>query len=118
MVNGTADPLMPFMGGGVGFAGRRGQVLGALQTAELFAQAQGCAAKTTRPLPDRDRTDGTNVIVSSWSACAGGTELHLFAIQGGGHQVAGAHTFLPMLLGRGNHDISAATEILSAFKGL
>ena len=44
MFNGTADPLVPYRGGGVGFAGRRGNVWAAERSAAFMARGNGCGA--------------------------------------------------------------------------
>ena len=53
MVNGTADPLVPYRGGGVGVLGLQGKVLSAEKTAELFAHRNGCGASTAQPLAEK-----------------------------------------------------------------
>ncbi len=115
MVNGTADPIVPFDGGGVGFHGRNGKVLGSLATAALFAKSDRCGGPSETALPDRDPSDSTQVRMVTFQDCAPGTVVKLYEIQGGGHQVPGGAIHAPHHLGKGNDDISAAEEILKAF---
>ncbi|MEJ2118838.1 MAG: hypothetical protein P8Y36_13500 [Alphaproteobacteria bacterium] len=115
MVNGTDDPLVPYMGGRVGFRGGRGEVRGVEQTAKLFAAKNDCRDRTERPVADRSILDGTTVTRVTWSKCRRAKNVMLYRIEGGGHQIPGGRTILRLLLGRTNHDISAADAILSAF---
>jgi polyhydroxybutyrate depolymerase len=116
IVNGTADPLMPYTGGRVGFRGQRGSVLGTERTAKLFARKNGCRTRTERPLANRDKDDGSTVTRVTWGQCRSGKRVTLYRVEGGGHQIPGGVTILRLLLGRHNHDISAAEVILSEFE--
>src|SRR5215475_3917698 len=51
MFNGTADPLVPYEGGNVGFRGQRGRVWSAERSAEFIARIDGCTAMQVRSLP-------------------------------------------------------------------
>jgi polyhydroxybutyrate depolymerase len=117
MMNGTADPIMPFGGGHVGFFGRHGNVLGAERTAEIFAKAEDCTSQSQSPLPKRNATEKTIVKLVTWSSCAPQASVRLYEVEGGGHQIPGGPTFLPFLFGSPNHDIRAADAILEAFAG-
>lgn len=117
MMNGTADPMVPFGGGKVGFLGRRGTVLGVERTADIFAKAQGCGTHTQAMLPKMDKGEKTSVKLLTWANCLPGSSLRLYEIVGGGHQIPGGPTFIPFLFGSPNHDIRAANEILEAFSG-
>lgn len=116
LMNGTADPIMPFAGGHVGFFRRRGNVLSATMTAEIFAKAEGCGAAAPQVrLPKRDAGERTHVTLKIWSGCAPRASVRLYEVEGGGHQIPGGPTFLPFLFGSPNHDIAAAQVILQAF---
>lgn len=117
MMNGTADPVVPFAGGHVGFFGRHGSVLGAERTAEIFAKAEGCTSQSQLPLPKRNGHENTRVKLVTWSGCAPRASVRLYEVEGGGHQIPGGPTFLPFLFGSPNHDIRAASEILQVFSG-
>jgi polyhydroxybutyrate depolymerase len=80
---GTADPLMPYAGGGV--ARRRGRVLSAERSIAFWATTSGCAAApVTTEEPDRV-TDGTRVRRTVYGACREGRAVELYTIEGGGH---------------------------------
>ena len=85
MFNGTADPIVPFAGGGVG-SGRLGTVLSAEQTATRWAARDGCQpTPTITQLPDASPPDGTHVELRVWSGGELGTEVAWFVVHGGGH---------------------------------
>src|SRR5215475_14022990 len=68
VVNGTADPLMPFGGGEVGLRHGRGQVISTDATMALLRKVDGCAdTAKSEHLPDVDPTDGSDVTVDSWT---------------------------------------------------
>ena len=78
---GTADPLMPYAGGG----GARRRVLSAERSIAFWATASGCtAAPVTTDEPDQI-TDGTRVRRTVYGACREGRSVELYTIEGGGH---------------------------------
>jgi polyhydroxybutyrate depolymerase len=106
---GTADPLMPYLGGG---AGQR-RVLSAERSLAFWGTAAGCAAEAaTTGEPDRV-TDGTRVRRTAYAGCREGRAVELYTIEGGGHTwpggpVAGAR------VGRVSREIDA-TELIWGF---
>jgi polyhydroxybutyrate depolymerase len=118
LMNGTADPFVPFEGGQVVLRG--GVVLSTNQTARFLRKINGCAdgARLTQ-LPDIDRNDGSRVVVTSWTSCSSAAPVALYRIEGGGHRIpnpeAGVSALDPVL-GRMNHDFDAAEAIWSFFK--
>jgi polyhydroxybutyrate depolymerase len=119
MFNGTADPLVPYEGGGVGFHGGRGRVWPAESTAAFLARSNGCGEEAgSRRLHDGAFPgEAVRVFRLDWSACTSGRGVTLYRIEGGGHQVFGHTNGLPIILGRGTHQISAPEMILAAFAG-
>lgn len=117
MMNGTADPFMPFSGGKSGLFGRHGPVIGAEKTASLFAKAEGCAEASETRLAKVDASESTHIKLLSWQGCAPQASVRLYEVEGGGHQIPGGPTFVPFLFGPPNHDIKAADEILKLFSG-
>jgi polyhydroxybutyrate depolymerase len=121
VMNGTADPLVPYGGGGVGLRGERGRVLSTDETMAFLRNANGCtdAAKLDH-LADADRNDGSNVTIASWTNCASGAPVVLYRIDGGGHRIPrrdeGPRPVIDRLLGRANHDFEAAEAIWSFFR--
>jgi polyhydroxybutyrate depolymerase len=81
---GTADPLIPYAGGGV--ARRRGRVLSATRSIAFWAAVSGCtAAPVTTLEPDRAPGDGTRVHRTAYGGCPDGRSVELYTIEGGGH---------------------------------
>jgi polyhydroxybutyrate depolymerase len=115
MLNGTADPLVPYGGGGVGFAGRRGNVWAAEHTAAFMARLNGCGEPITHVLPADTANDATKVV--DWAGCSSGQPVSLYRIEGGGHQLFGRPSILPAILGPGTQQISAPEIILQLFAG-
>jgi polyhydroxybutyrate depolymerase len=82
MFNGTADPLVPYQGGGVGFAGRRGTVWGAERTAQFIAQANACGTTRVTPLPISSPTEPSHATKLEWSHCQAGADVALYRFEG------------------------------------
>jgi polyhydroxybutyrate depolymerase len=126
MINGTADPMVPYAGGEVGLEGGTGQfgltkargvVWGAERTADLFARRDGCGGSNTTALPHRDPADRTRAARIDWNGCRAGASVTLYRIEGGGHALPGRPPWLPRLLGAANQDLDGAEAILSVFAG-
>jgi polyhydroxybutyrate depolymerase len=84
IVQGTADPLMPFDGGAVAF--RRGQIIRTDETVRLWRQQDHTrAVPVTGDLPDTDAKDSCRVHWSSWRGGRLDTEVLLYVEEGAGH---------------------------------
>jgi polyhydroxybutyrate depolymerase len=119
MFNGTADPLVPYAGGEVGFRGRRGSVWAAERTAAFLAHNNGCRAASKMPLSDgAPSPDAVKVVRLNWSACNSGSSVALYRVEGGGHQVFGRGEAFATILGRGTDQVSAPETILAAFAAI
>jgi polyhydroxybutyrate depolymerase len=115
LMNGTDDPLVPYNGGYVRFFRKRmGEVVSTQETISFWVKHNRCnAVPATRKLPDRDRSDHSRVIVTSYTKphnrCE---EVVLYTIKGGGHTLPGSNTpNLPRVLGWKNNDIDGAKVI-------
>lgn len=113
MVSGTADPLVPYRGGGVGFRGRNGVAWGAERTAALFAAANGCGRPRETQMPDGDSSE-TSITRIAW-ACRLSTPVVLYRVENGGHQSYGGRAAAQMLFGRTTARFSAPEAILDVF---
>jgi polyhydroxybutyrate depolymerase len=118
LMNGTADPFVPFGGGQVVLGG--GVVLSTHQTIRFLRKVNGCpdGAQVTR-LPDIDPNDGSRVVILNWTNCSSDAPVVLFRIEGGGHRIPNPDAGVPafdIVLGRMNHDFDAAQAIWSFFK--
>jgi polyhydroxybutyrate depolymerase len=119
LMDGTADPIVPWNGGEVSLYGvlvRRGRVVSARASIDYFRELAGLdGAPVVTRLPDLDTSDGSTVERTSWSA-PGKRTVVLYRIEGGGHGVPNPGTRLPRVLGHGNRDIHAANEIWDFFR--
>jgi polyhydroxybutyrate depolymerase len=117
LMNGTADPLVPYGGGQLAFG--EGQVLSTNATLRFVRRVNGCTdtAKINR-LRDADPNDGSSVMVASWTDCSSDAPVALYRIEGGGHRIPSRGAGAPFadLLGRLNHDFEAADAMWSFFK--
>jgi polyhydroxybutyrate depolymerase len=114
MFNGTADPLVPYEGGGVGFVGNRGKVWSAEGTAAFVARGNGCSKQAKRAL-ESSQGEAIRVIRLDWLECSSGQTVTLYRVEGGGHQVFGHTNILPMVFGPGTTQVSAPDIIMAAF---
>lgn len=111
-LQGSADPLMPYAGGGV--ARRRGRVLSATRSIAFWATVSGCtAAPVTTLEPDRAPDDGTRVHRTVYGGCRDGRSVELYTIEGGGHTWPGGPP-AGRRVGRVSRELDA-TELIWAF---
>ena len=106
MFHGTADPNVPWQGGL--------HLLSTPQTAERWAELNGCAGKAVDPLPD-PAVDGTTVTRESYANCARDVETVLYTIHNGGHTWPGSPLVFPDHYGPMTRDISASELIGELF---
>lgn len=118
VMNGTADPLVPYDGGAV--ANNRGEDLSTAETIAIWRNANTCdPIPTTTALPDSDPTDGTTTTVDTYSNCANSTQLILYTINGGGHTWPGKSQYLPIaLIGPTARDFDGSEVIWAFFAAL
>jgi polyhydroxybutyrate depolymerase len=118
MVNGTADPMVPYRGGGVGFSGERGMVDSVEQTLARFIKVDRCTGTpVSRTLATTSSLAKTSVVRIDWQGCSSGTSVTLYRVDGGGHTIPGRPAFFGGMLGPSNQDMVAADAILDAFVG-
>ena len=115
MINGTADPIMPFAGGDVGLRHERGQVWGTLKTADLFAHIDGCAGQKAKPLPDLDPSDGTTVTRIDWTDAAPEPRSPFIVSKAAATRSPGRPPLSRRFLGPSNQDIVGADVIMDVF---
>jgi polyhydroxybutyrate depolymerase len=124
MMNGTADPLIPYQGG-------RGTSRFAMpgfwsteKTFDFWRRANGCETQdaAVADLDDRDKSDQSTVTRIS-SRCPRGSDVVLYRINDGGHRMPGgfADARFPRMvnafLGPQNRDIDGAETIWGFFRG-
>jgi len=114
ILQGTADPLVPYAGGDVAWG--RGRIIPTSAAAALWVRVDGCLqAPASERLPDADPGDGCTVTSTRWSGGRRGTEVLLYDIHGGGHTWPSGLPYLPeRWVGKVCRDVDA-TEAIWAF---
>lgn len=118
LINGSADPIVPYDGGEVVVLGRkRGRVVSTAQTLEVFRAANGCTVDpAVVTLPDADPGDGTRIVEKTWTGGRAGTVVRLLEVQDGGHTWPGGHAYLGEgFVGKVSRDLDASRAILEFF---
>jgi polyhydroxybutyrate depolymerase len=115
MLNGTADPVIPYGGGDVGFSGLQGRVWSVERTAAFLARRNGCTAGSKAVVSGRVGPGTIRVVRLDWRRCSSERGVTLYRVEGGGHQVFGSTNFLPFLLGDGTRRLSTTDVIMAAF---
>ena len=117
IMNGTADPIMPFTGGPVKVLWfKRGSVLSTDATVARFAELEQCGPlRNDGGLIDSNPDDGTSVL-KQVAQCPGGSEIDLYEIRGGGHTWPGGEPYLSArLVGKVSREIDANETIWRFF---
>jgi polyhydroxybutyrate depolymerase len=85
IMNGTADPLMPWSGGMVN--GDAGEVLSTQATLDYWLKVNRSATRLppTRKLPNLDVTDSSSILETTYPARPAGAEVVFYQVEGGGH---------------------------------
>jgi polyhydroxybutyrate depolymerase len=114
VMNGTRDPLVPYHGGRVL---RRGETIDTDEIIRMWVQHNRCVTPgVTVLMPDTDPDDGTRVRKTTYTGCAGGADVALYAIEDGGHTWPGGSQYLPRgIVGRVCRDIDATRVIWEFF---
>jgi polyhydroxybutyrate depolymerase len=123
MMNGTADPLIPYEGGR---GTSRFAVAGFWSTAktlDYWRRANGCETENAdvSELDDRDRSDQSTVTRIA-SHCSQGRDVVLYRVNHGGHRMPGAFAdarfprMVDAFLGPQNRDIDVAETIWAFFR--
>jgi polyhydroxybutyrate depolymerase len=118
VINGTADHLVPYVGGHARTGNTlRGAIWSTERTVGFWARHNRCAdTPNMRVLPDVDPDDGSRVIESEYRGCAD-APVKLLRIEGGGHTWPGGAEGLPAsMVGFTNQDIDASEAIWEFFK--
>jgi polyhydroxybutyrate depolymerase len=108
-VQGTADPLMPYDGGGAG--ARR--VLSAKESILFWGSRAECEAEVLGEEPTDTVRDGTRV-QRAGMICSGGREVELLTIEGGGHTWPGGPA-AGRRVGRVSRELDATAVIWEFF---
>lgn len=117
IMQGTADPIVPFNGGGVD-EGKRGRIIDTNRVAKLWVDHNGCQSPPeTGELPDTAPFDQCRVRWSNWTGGRKGTDVTLYVIEGGGHTWPGSLQYLPkVIIGPVCRDFHATAVIWDFFE--
>ena len=117
IIQGTADPLVPYDGGQIA-GGNRGAIISTDDTVELWVQNDGCkSTPREEELPNSDLNDGCLVAQYTWSNGHADSAVVLLKIEGGGHTWPGGVQYLPeSVIGRVCKDFEATEVIWRFFK--
>ena len=118
ILGGTKDPLVPYEGGFVKvFRKTRGEVIGVMRAAEIWAGLNGCRGPRNRDLADPNPGDSLSIKQYAWDSGREDSEVILYEIQGGGHTWPGGRQYLPeFIVGKTCFDLDANREIWNFFK--
>lgn len=116
VISGTEDRLVPWDGGSV--IGGRGRILSVPDSVKYWVTHNQCSATPVTTMEaDTDPLDGTRVRKEVYGQGQDGTEVALYAIEGGGHTWPGGYQYLsPVIIGRTSRDIDANTVIWDFFE--
>jgi len=108
LMNGTADPMVPFHGGVANMPEGPRNVLSSEATYALFSKAAQCAGQHTETIVDRDRNDGSRVIIDHGVGCRAAVEF--VRVEGGGHTIPGRRlsSSRGLPVGAQNNDLDGA----------
>lgn len=117
IMQGTADPIMPFNGGNVTGRKNRGATVSTDQMVRLWSRSDGAKnPSSSGTLPDTDPKDGCTVNWQSWRG-AGNSEVRLMVLNGAGHTWPGGSQYAPkFLIGGVCRDFDATRVIWDFFK--
>lgn len=118
-INNINDPLVPFYGGEIQGKIKRvklGKVLSVSESLGFWVKRDNCSITPVETEePDKDPKDGTRVKSTHYINGKDGTEVILYAVEGGGHTWPGGFQYLPKgIIGKTSRDIDA-NEVIWAF---
>jgi polyhydroxybutyrate depolymerase len=121
LINGTADPIMPYAGGGVGVFGHStGNVIGAAATRDFWLRADGLehAKPVSSSFPNLPAS-GTLALKTVYGPDRG-PQVEMISIQDGGHVEPSLRyhygRLYARLVGNQNQDFESAEEAWSFFR--
>ncbi|MBI4243884.1 MAG: esterase [Planctomycetes bacterium] len=119
IINGTADPLVPYDGGEVELFGlKRGKVSSTSDSIKYWIKNNKCneTPASTKEI-DNFPKDRTKVVIQTYLDDKNNNEVVLYKIEGGGHTWPGGWQYLSeKLIGITSKEIDACDEIINFFK--
>ncbi|MEZ6056636.1 MAG: PHB depolymerase family esterase [Planctomycetaceae bacterium] len=120
MMQGEADPLVPYHGGFV--AGNslrpRGEIISTADTVALYLKAYNITGSPTiTDVADTDPNDGTTTKITSYADPKGEVRVQLYTIKNGGHTWPGTTPYAPeTLIGKTSQDFQATKTLWTFFR--
>ena len=116
IVNGTADPIVPYTGGEVRILGlSRGRVMGSVETFAAFAGLMDCRRRDPGLRRGRETAEPTGIETWAAAGCRDGVAVELISVIGGGHAWPSGTQYLPeRLVGPVSREVDGA-ELIWAF---
>ncbi len=122
MMNGTADPLVPYQGGRGASRFAKGGFWSTEKTIQFWRRVDGCELQDagSKDIADRDAADESTVTRIA-SRCPPGRDVVLYRVNGGGHRMPGSFPdarfarAVNFMFGPQNHDIDGADTIWAFF---
>ncbi len=117
LINGTADPMVPYQGGKASLVEYKGDLASTEATLAPFLSAAGCGApRPAQEVPDRDPKDGSRAMIERYTGCKAAVQL--VRVEGGGHTVPGRRTLSVRgaVVGAQNNDLDAARMVFNFFR--
>ncbi len=121
VMNGTADPIVPYQGGEIRLFGKsRGRIISHDDFVSFWKEKNGCLEElSSEQLPNSNRRDGTRITIRKFQNCSPGGALKVYEVQGGGHTWPGGKQYLgKRLIGPTSREINACDEIWDFFSSL
>lgn len=122
VMQGTADPLVPYEGGDVTvFGSTGGPVIATEEAVARWREINGCdpAAPPAERVIDADPDDGITTRVLVWSRGCEAAPVELVRVEGGGHTWPGGAQYLPRrMIGAASRDLDAAEQLWSRWSAL
>jgi polyhydroxybutyrate depolymerase len=119
IMNGTEDPLVPWIGGQVRALGQPlGEALSTPETISFWVAENDCETEPAiSSLADIVLSDQSSIQLDLYADCLSGEQVALYTVAGGGHTWPGGAQYLPkFLIGQTNQDAHAGKLIWEFFE--
>ncbi|MBX9720299.1 MAG: hypothetical protein K2X81_02795 [Candidatus Obscuribacterales bacterium] len=122
IINGTADPLVPFDGGEVHFYKKKlGRVISVPETVQFWAKHNQCSAEPIKSKLNLNNPETKWIVDKTvYGSCADDADIEFYAVEGGGHtwpQPSLFAQYLPaVVIGKACRDMDSTELIWDFFK--